>query len=308
MEAGNSRREKRIRLLIILVSLAVFSFTSLGKQFWQELHTLSGFDMRPDVLPYSYVRVHVLDVGKADAIVLESREQAALLDAGTYADSGYIVDYLKRQGISRLAWAAMTHPDSDHVGGMARVLQEIPADEFIQGMDWEGTGQEMPLEYIDLIDQLRRDKVPSRIVPVGESFSLGFAQLEVVGPVREYEGTNSNSMVLRLTCFGFSALFCGDMEKKAELDLVESGKDIHASLLKVGHHGSRTSTTQELVDAVLPQVAVVSVGPDNNDLPRDEPLARLEAAGAQIFRTDMDGDLVFSFNGSDILVDRARGA
>lgn len=142
--------------------------------------------------------------------------------------------------------------------------------------------------------------VPVKTVGPGDSLPLGETSLEVLGPLEEYEETNDCSLVLRLDYLGFSALFCGDIEAQAELDLVKSGAALDADLLKVAHHGSASSSSRRFLEAVAPAYAVVSVGPDNSNLPREETLLRLEEAGATIYRTDTDGDLVFSWDGEQL--------
>lgn len=288
----------RIRLGLVLGALLVFSATPLGAGFFSRLLTDSGFNVRAENLSPAFLRVHVLDVGKADAILLESQGCAALLDAGTSGDGEAVADYLHRQGIEKLTYAIVSHPDSDHAGGMAQVLEEIPAECFIRGKYWNEGGQ----EAADLEEYLMESGTPRRLLAPGESFSLGCAGFTVLGPLEDYGDANNNSLVLRLSCYGFTALFCGDMEKKAEQDLLESGADISADFLKVAHHGSRTSSTEAFVQAVSPRLAVVSVGADNNNLPRKEALSALEEAGAYVWRTDLDGSLLFTYNGKKIYV------
>ena len=287
-----------IRLGLVLGVMVVFSITPLGAGLFSRLLTDSGFNAQAENLDAAFLRVHVLDVGKADAVLLESQGCTALLDAGTSEDGETVADYLHRQGIEKLDYAIVSHPDSDHIGGMAQVLAEIPAACFLRGEYWEEPGQ----EAADLQKLLAERGVPQRLLASGESFSLGCASLTVLGPLEDYKDSNNNSLVLKLACSDFIALFCGDMEKKAEKDLLASGADISADFLKVAHHGSRTSTTEDFARAVSPRLAVVSVGADNNNLPRQEPLSALEKAGAYVLRTDLDGNLLFSYNGERISI------
>lgn len=295
------RRILWARVWLLLIAVLAFTLTPLGQDFWGQLYSDSGFAV-PVVYSSPYVvRVHVLDVGKADAILLESQGCTALLDAGTGAHGERVVDYLARCGITSLDFLIMSHPDSDHVGGMAWVLREVPVGTFLEGEGWEGRG-DLCQEYWDTKALLEGHGVPVRTVAAGESLSFGEGELQVLGPVNRYEDANNGSLVMKLVCSGFSALFCGDIEKEAELDLVKSGQDLSAVLLKVPHHGSSTSSTKRFIQAVSPQLAVVSVGLDNNGLPRQEPLARLGRTGAKVFRTDLDGTLVFSYDGEKVTV------
>lgn len=203
-----------------------------------------------------------------------------------------------RLGIESLDYAIASHPDSDHTGGLSQVLEEVPVGELVV-YPWP-EAMRRTLEYRALEDAARSSAVPVRQVRPGESLSLGGTKLEVLGPLRDYEGTNDCSLVLRLDYLGFSALFCGDIEYQAELDLVKSSVDLDADLLKVAHHGSAGSSSQRFLEAVSPTYAAISVGPDNSNLPREETLLRLESVGAEIYRTDTDGDLVFSWDGEEL--------
>lgn len=294
------RRMLRTRAAVVLALLLLYSATPMGVRFWRQAFTDAGFDSRSENRAFAFVRVHIINVGKADAILLESQGKTALLDAGTSVEGVNVADYLMRQGIGRLDYVIASHPDSDHIGGMVQVMEDIPAGAFLRGGGWEEAGQEAG----DLEDYLEAHGIPSQVLHAGDAFTLGHAELEVLGPLEAYKGSNNNSLVLKLECFSFSALFCGDIEKEAEQDLLDSGQDLSAAVLKVAHHGSRTSSTEAFVQAVSPQLAVVSVGADNNNLPRSEALARLEEAGAAILRTDLDGDVILSYDGERIGIQR----
>ena len=275
-----------------LCALLVFSATPAGHAFWDRVYTLSGFRGPGDSAP---LRLHFIDVGKADAILLQCEGHAVLLDGGTSASGGRVVDYLLRMGVEELDCVIASHPDSDHTGGLSQVLEELPVGELVV-YPWP-QAMRQTLEYQALENAAVSEAVPVRPVTAGESLSLGGAFLEVLGPLKEYGEPNDCSLVVRLEYKGFSALFCGDMEYQAELDLVKSGARLDADLLKVAHHGSAGASSQRFLTAVSPTWAIVSVGPDNSNLPREETLRRLEDAGARVYRTDTDGDLVFSWDG-----------
>ena len=299
MTVKSDKRKRRMWLRragsAFLAALLIFSITPLGKAFWWELSVLSGFRGTAELAP---LELHVIDVGKADALLLRCEGKTALLDAGTAASGDRVVDYLYRMGVDRLDYVIASHPDSDHIGGMAQVIEELPVGELIV-YPWP---EEMcqTLEYTALEEASRTADIPIREVRAGDALSVGGTALEVLGPLMDYEESNNCSLVLRLDYLGFSALFCGDMESRAELDLVKSGADLDVDLLKVAHHGSAGSSSQRFLEAVSPKYAVISVGPDNSNLPREETLRRLESTGASIYRTDTDGDLVFSWDGEQL--------
>ena len=299
-KTNRERREKvakwfkRVAALLAAAAL-LLAATPPGREFWAGMYRRSGFSGPPEE---ALLRIHVIDVGKADAILLECGGETALLDAGTYPRGDTVVDYLLRVGVKSLDYVIPSHPDSDHIGGMAQVLREVPTGEVLSS-PWPAAlcqGE----EYAQLLEASQEALVPWRQLEVGETFSLGEARLEVLGPLEDYGESNDCSLVLRLDCRGFSALFCGDIEYQAEKDLVKSGQNLRADLLKVPHHGSAGSCSPRFLEAVSPRYAAVSTGPDNSRLPRAETLQRLEDAGAQIFRTDAEGDLVFSWNGKEL--------
>ncbi len=277
-------------LLCALVLCALLSATPEGRRFWRSAFAGSGFTPPTDA-PLS---VHVIDVGKADAILIQCEGSFALIDAGTYLNGETVSDYLTRCGVEQLDYAIVSHPDKDHLGGMDQVLREIGADQFVRSKYHAD-------QYGSVEDTLTKNKIPQRTVGPGGEFELGGAILQVLGPVKEYTDTNNSSLVLRLEYQGFTALFCGDIEKEAEKDLVKSGADLSADLFKVPHHGSKTSSTKRLLKAVDPQYAVISVGRDRNNLPDEKTLIRLEEAGVEeVYRTDTDGTVVFCFDGDAI--------
>ena len=281
--------------LVVLFLVMLFFVTPVGRTLADTLYRMSGFQGPVETAP---LEIHVIDVGKADAMLLRCEGETALLDAGTYASGDRVVDYLLRIGVEQLDYVIASHPDSDHTGGVAQVLEELPVGELLV-YPWP---QEMrqSLEFQSLEEAAVECSVPVREVVPGDRIPLGGTELQVLGPLKAYEDTNNCSLVLRLDYLGFSSLFCGDIENSAELDLVKSGLDLDVDLLKVAHHGSAGSSSQRFLEAVSPEVAVISVGPDNSELPREETLVRLEEVGAKIYRTDTDGDLVFSWDGDQL--------
>ncbi len=287
------RRQTVLRriLIAVLTVLAILSGTPLARSLWQSLYAASGFS--PDLSPP--LTIHVIDVGKADAIFIQCEGHTALLDAGTYLSGDTVVDYLARCGVESLDYVIASHPDADHIGGMPQVLREVKTGAFLRS-------KYDRVQYEGVREVLGKRSIPEWVLSPGDTVNLGGAVFTVLGPLREYGETNNDSLVLRLDYEGFSALFCGDMESAAELDLLKANADLQVNLLKVAHHGSKTSSTDRFLKKVSPDYAVISVGNDGSDLPDEETLIRLEAAGAEIYRTDLDNTVVFSYDGTKISV------
>ena len=295
------RKPGKLLLTLAVAAILLWSVSGPGRAFWNQMFLRSGFGgSDPDP---AGLEIHVIDVGKADAILVRCQGHAGLIDTGAGGDGEDVADYLLRHGVKELEFVLLSHNDSDHIGGLPTVLGELAVDTLYQG---ELSVEEPSLEGAAMDRALSGWEGERRTLARGDSFSLGGASFSVLGPCRAYESSNDSSLVLRLEFGEVSALFCGDIEATAELDLVKSGQELQADLLKVPHHGSATSCSQRFVKAVMPQLAAVSVGPDRNQLPRAEALEQLEAVGAQIYRTDTDGSIVFSSQGEDFAIETER--
>lgn len=285
-EDKRPNRKKRLRVACIAAAAAVlvFGYTPPGKAMWTALMRAAGLAHLTASLPEDALHVHVIDVGKADAILLESPDANVLVDCGTAEAAEDVLRYLAARGIDRLDAVWISHPDDDHCGGLPAVLQTVPADAVVESPVGESISGMTALPQA----------VPLRRAAVGERYAYGAMTFEVLGPLQDYAKSNNDSTVFRLQYDGFSMLFCGDMEAQAERDLLEGGAALRADVLKVAHHGSDTSTSAALLEAVQPRYAVISSGEDRSMLPRNAVLQRLHTAGAEIFRTDTDGAVVFS--------------
>jgi competence protein ComEC len=250
-------------------------------------------------------RVTFLDVGQGDAAVIEAPGGAvALVDGGGAFDDAFdpgeriVEPFLRSRGISRVDVVALSHPHPDHLNGLRRILARFPV-----GALWTSGDDGHNPEYARLLALARAGGVPT---PVPAPAALGGARLEPLGPYVSVDGAggeaigpppglsvNDASLVLRLAFAGRAVLFAGDLEADGEGELVGRralGQAVAADVLKVPHHGSRTSSSDELVDAVHPALAVISLGWRNRfHFPAPEVVARYAARGATVLRTDRDG-------------------
>jgi beta-lactamase superfamily II metal-dependent hydrolase len=252
------------------------------------------------------LKVHYIDVGQAKSILIQAGEANALIDAGENDQGGLVLAYLLRQGVERLDLLIATHPNSDHIGGMDTVIQEMEIGEIIMPDIPDGIVPTTKT-YTDVLLAIARRGY--RIIPAtpGEVYPLGGAELTVLAPVGEYGDLNNLSAASRLTYGGVAFLFTGDMEAEAERDIVKSGQNLRCDVLDVSHHGSNTSTTAELLSAAAPEYAVVSCGIDNSyGHPHRETMEALSAAGAEIYRTDLNGTLVISSDGEELHISTGK--
>lgn len=247
------------------------------------------------------LRVHILDVGQADCILVQGPEKVLVIDGGESKNADTIIEYLKSQGVERIDYYLNTHPHSDHYGGITKVMDAIPTGEFFHHPPPEEytpttRGYQKLLEY--LVDH----RMKTTVLDPGDTLDLGGgAVITYLAPLEGYDDMNNNSLVGRLV-FGETAfLFTGDAEKKSEKAILASGSPLSADVYSIPHHGSSTGMTQEFLDAVSPRWATVSVGADNDyGHPHRETLERLSQAGIPLLRTDQLGNIVFESDGKEV--------
>lgn len=245
-----------------------------------------------------------LDVGQADAMLVSCSGAHMLVDGGTSADSDVVSSVLRSRGIEVLDYVVCTHAHEDHAGGLAGALNTSKAEVILAPVtEAEQAGFSAFAACAD------RQGVPITVPEPDQTFRLGEAQVQVLGPRRAYEETNNTSLVLMVTYGETRFLLTGDMESRAEQDLVEAGCALQADLLKIGHHGSDTSTSYRFLNEVMPDYAVIQAGRDNDyGHPREEVLSRLRDAGAALYRTDLQGDILAESDGRAVTVTPARNA
>ena len=296
----SSKKALKITISLFLAMGLVVSLLPFGAAAsWHRIFSffgLSDFSAAADSSPMS---LHVLEVGKADSILIECGGKAMLVDGGTVDCGEPVAEYLDRRGVKELEYMVNTHPDEDHIGGLAYLIRRYPVKKYF-APDIPKNLIPSSEEYLAAQKALNDKQIATVVPRPGETFSLGGMKIEVLAPVRQGGSTNNNSIVLKLTYGKTRFLLMGDAEKEEESDLIAGGEDLSADVLKVGHHGSSTSTTDALLNAVKPKWAAISVADDSNGLPKREVLKRLLSAGASVYRTDVSGTLIFMSDGQNI--------
>ncbi|MEA4960435.1 MAG: ComEC/Rec2 family competence protein [Lutispora sp.] len=243
------------------------------------------------------MKVHFIDVGQADSILIQSDEATMLIDGGNNADAEAVVDYIKSQNIKKLDYVIGTHPHEDHIGGLDAVIES-----FDIGAVYMPKAMSTTKTFEDVLKAISNKGLKVNTPIPGTNINLGSAVFTILAPNSErYESTNNYSIVIKLTNGKNSFLFTGDAESISEKEMLAKGFDLYAEVLKVGHHGSTTSTTKEFLDMVNPRYAIISVGKDNQyGHPHKEILDRLRKKNIIVYRTDESGTIIASSDGESI--------
>ena len=232
---------------------------------------------------HGQLKVHFLDVGQADSILIQTADAAMLVDAGTNEAGASVVSYIRSQGIETLDYVIGTHPHEDHIGGLDDVIRQLNVKEVILPDKIHTTKT-----FEDVLDAMEEKNLSVTTAHQGDDSSLGDAGIRLV-----YGDT--------------SFVMTGDAEKEAEADMLASGENLQGDVWKAAHHGSSTSNTGQMLDAVQPTYAVISCGKDNSyGHPHKETLEAFEKRGIQVFRTDEQGTVVATSDGKSLTFSAGR--
>lgn len=241
------------------------------------------------------VKVHYINVGQADSTLIQVDGKNILIDAGN--DDNLTYNYLKQQGITKLDYVIATHPHADHIGGMSTIINNFTVDKFYAPKVTTTT-----VTFENMIKALQNKGLKITTPTIGETIAIGNATLTFLAPnSATYEDLNNYSIVCKLKNGNNSFIFTGDAESLSEGEILAKQLDISANVLKVGHHGSSSSTSQGFLNKVNPQYAIISVGAGNDyGHPNQETLTKLNSKGVKTFRTDTQGTIIATSNGQNI--------
>jgi len=273
--------------LLALLTLFINQLLTKPDIFTQKVHNN----------PSEYLKVHFIDVGQGDSILIETTDSAMLIDAGENDQGDIVVGYLQSQDIENLDYVIGTHPHSDHIGGLDTVIQSFPIETIILPPVSHTTKT-----FEDVLDAVEEAGHQLTKPKVGDTYSLGNASFTIIAPNSEkYSELNNYSVGIKLDFYNNSFVFTGDAEKLAEKEMLENGLNLSADVFKIAHHGSVSSNSDEFWDAIDPDIAVVSAGHNNTyDHPHTEVLQAVLERGIKLYRTDLQGTIVLTSDGNNI--------
>ena len=288
---------RRLTALALAAALALGLVACDGSAVIQPPQNNSGIETTQPSAEENF-QMHFIDVGQALSVLVECDGQFMLYDGGNVDDGSLVVSYLQNQGVEELQYVFCSHAHEDHVGGLAAALAYFPANHVYSPVTEAGTKC-----FQDFVKYTQQQGLQVEVPAVGTVWPLGSATVTLLGPVKQYDETNDTSLVLRIDYGSTSFLLTGDMESDAERDLVESGANLKADVLQVGHHGSSTSSSYIFLNAVLPEMGIISCGVNNKyGHPHEETLSILRDAGVDVYRTDLMGTITIGSDGANYTV------
>ena len=250
--------------------------------------------------------VHYIDVGQGDSALIQYDGKNALVDSGDVSATDEIISYLNSHSVSKIDLLIVSHPDSDHIGAMSKVVDNFDIGEIYMPPLSDDLVPTTNV-YTNLLLSISRKGLKITLAEAGDTIPFGDLVLRCVAPQGEFASTNNSSIAFKLEYGETSFLFTGDMEKESERSTMQKKYDVSADVLKVAHHGSKSSTTEDFLEAVSPRIAVISVGEDNKyKHPSESVLEALSERGIEIYRTDLDGDIVIISDGKELSVTKQK--
>ena len=306
MANGKSGRKKQLSPLAAIIILAVMAIggiwgIDLTELIPDETTTISILEKTDKVEDVEgQLVVHMIDVGQADCFLLIQDGVTALVDCGTRSTGRDAVEYLKELEVTKLDYVIGTHPHDDHMGGMYEIITNFEVGTVIipDSSDGEITAN----WYIKLITELNKGNYTVDYPEKGDIFSLGDATMQVLSAETDVSGnTNNYSIVMKISFGQMDIIMTGDAETEIEDRILESGAEIDAEILKVGHHGSDTSSSEAFLDAVSPEYGLISCKVGNKyEHPIKSTMENLEERNIDVYRTDESGSVIMTITTDDV--------
>lgn len=246
------------------------------------------------VLQGNAAEIHFINTGNSDSILIISEDKSVLIDGGDNDDEQLVANYIKNKGIKKLTYVISTHPDADHCGGLDGVVSSLDV-----GQVFVANGSAETKTYTDFINAAANKGLSPSVPLEGSEYELTKGSYIKFFNTNGGSDSNESSLVTLFVNGEDKFLFMGDAEEETEREIINQLCDV--DVLKIGHHGSKTSTTQEFLNKVNPEFAVILVGANNKyNHPASAPMALLQNKGVELHRTDECGDIIFKSTGKGV--------
>lgn len=286
----------KLGILLLLLAGCVPEKEESGSQIKQPAETEAA-----EEADMTGLTVHYIDVGQASAAYLEWDGHSMLIDAGDW-NSSDVLAYLDQLEVETIDIAVGTHPDSDHIGQLARVVESFEVGEV-----WMSGNTNSSNTFIRTLEAIDQAGIPYEEPRRGDEYGIGALEITALHPEEISGDSNGESLSFRIQYGETAFVFTGDADIQAEREMIDSGAALEAEILLMGHHGSNTSTGKEFLEAVKPEVAIYSAGEGNSyGHPYAEVLAAAENAGAAVYGTDVNGTIIVETDGQEYTVETAR--
>lgn len=299
MDQKNIKKIINFVVAIIVIFIIVFK-TDFLSDIKNTASVSNAIDSSEKLDVTDDLKVYFIDVGQADCIYINEGNYNMLIDAGNNEDGEKLVNYFKSLNIEEFNFVVATHPHEDHIGGMDDIINNFKIDNFYMP-DKLSTSK----TFEDVLDALSNNNLNYHVPEKGENFNLGDALFKVIYSGDDTNDINDSSIILKMTYGSNSFLFTGDATSNVEKIILND--DIKSDVLKVAHHGSDYSTTVEFLDKVSPKYAVISVGENNSyNHPSNSTLDKLSKRNIKLYRTDINGTIIFTSDGNNLSVDTIK--
>lgn len=287
--------------ILIPIALVISLLELLNVTSWNKIFSSVGIINGTQVVEEDFV-VYCLDVGQSDCTIIVCDNVVMMIDTGTLNQVYNIRTSLYTLGIDKVDYMVITHPHDDHISGASDIIENYDVSNILMpSLNRKNTI--LTPTYLNLLDSIEKHNVNPISISAGYSFNLGSSYVEILSPMKQDEELNNMSAVIKITYGNTKMLFQGDTDDSVEKQLLMSDYDITADILKVGHHGSNTSSSGAFLDVVNPEFAIISSGPDNNyGHPNTYVIERLEERNIKPYITSLNGDITIVSDGNDLLI------
>lgn len=299
-EQKNSRKNKFLKILeFVLAIIVILFFKEPITELVSEQPIIQAVE--------GELYLTMIDVGQADSFLFMQDGKTALVDCGTRSTGEAVVKHLNSIGVTKIDYVFGTHPHDDHMGGMYDVITNFEIGKII--IPEVEVGEVTANWYIKLMDEILTNKYNIEYAKVGNVYELGNADMKVIGPITKFpSNTNNYSTVLKVTFGEMDIIMTGDAETEVEEEILASGENIDAEIYKVGHHGSDTSNSDEFLDAITPEYALISTKVGNKyEHPIKSTMEKLKERNIEVYRTDENGTVIATITHDNVVFDSKPG-